>query len=231
MNNIIAFIPARTGSKRVPLKNIRILGGHPLIAYSIQAAIDSEVFSQVYVSTDSDRIGEIAVHYGARWINRPTELAQDDSPDSEWIEHALKNSTDTFCFAIVRPTSPFRVGETIKSAWAQWDKSSLMKAVEPVRQHPFKMWQVTGNYMISYTDTGNHLYPTQTFRKIFIQNGSLEFRLKYGRHWQYQAFFTKDYEGFDINTSEDFILAEALVEKGYAKLPQIDKEPYDFTTV
>ena len=63
--NIVALIPARSGSKRVPDKNIRPLAGHPLIAYSIAAALQSGIFDAVIVSTDSDRYADIARHYGA----------------------------------------------------------------------------------------------------------------------------------------------------------------------
>ena len=64
-NSIVALIPARSGSKRVPDKNIRTLAGHPLIAYSIAAALQSKIFKTVLVSTDSERYADIARHYGA----------------------------------------------------------------------------------------------------------------------------------------------------------------------
>ena len=228
---VIAFIPARMGSKRIPMKNIRTLGGHPLIAYAIQAAKDAMLFDGIYVSTDSARIGEIAEYYGVKYILRPDKYATDDSPDAEWIEHALEYIS-TWSYAIIRPTSPFRTGETINRAWIKWDKASIMKAVEPVKQHPAKMWKVYRGQMNSYTQTENHLCPTQTLNMVYVQNGSLEFRPRYGRVFEdYQSFFTEGNEGFDLNTPNDWILAEALIEKGYAKLPQIDREAYDFTAV
>ncbi|MGB6280128.1 MAG: acylneuraminate cytidylyltransferase family protein, partial [Syntrophobacteria bacterium] len=80
--SIVALIPARAGSKRVPDKNIRPLAGHPLIAYTISSALQSQVFSAVIVSTDSQRYGDIAGHYGAEVPHlRPSELAGDLSPD------------------------------------------------------------------------------------------------------------------------------------------------------
>ena len=88
---IVALIPARAGSKRVPDKNIRPLAGHPLMAYTIEAALESGIFADVIVSTDSERYAEIARYYGAEVpFLRPPELAGDVSPDIEWIEYTLK---------------------------------------------------------------------------------------------------------------------------------------------
>lgn len=228
---VIALIPARSGSKRILNKNIRLFFGHPLLAYAIQSAIDAEIFNDIYVSSDSDRILEIAEYYGAKSIKRPDEFAGDNSPDSEWIDHALSLVKDLYFYAIIRPTNPFRTGDMIKKGFEQWDKVSIMKAIELVKQHPWKMWKVSKKYMDNYVNNENHLEPTQTFREYYIQNGSLEWRPFYKVSQTYQPFLTQGYEGFDLNTIEDWILAEALVEKGYAKLPEIDRRPYDFTTV
>src|SRR5215204_3297922 len=88
---VIALIPARAGSKRVVGKNIRPLSGHPVIAYTVAAALQSEIFSAVLVSTDSVLYGDIARHYGAEVpFLRPSALAGDLSPDIEWVEYTLK---------------------------------------------------------------------------------------------------------------------------------------------
>ncbi len=230
---IIALIPAREGSKRIPKKNIRFLNGHPLIGYSIQSAKDARIFDGIYVSSDSEEIGKIAEYYGAKWIKRPDEFSTDTSPDVEWIIHALKEvSCD--CFMILRPTSPFRTGETIKRAWGEWGKDRCMKAIEKIKQHPDKVWQLTieKKRMYPFGNQDRHLLPIQNLCEFYIQNGSLEIRpinLANGKdsiHQLYQPFFTEGYEGFDINEPEDFWLAEALIEKGLAILPKIEKEPY-----
>ncbi len=232
--NIIALIPARGGSKRIPHKNIRLLNSHPLLAYSIQSAKDSGIFDGIYVSSDSEEIGKIAEYYGAIWIKRPSEFATDTSPDAEWIAHALKEiSCD--CFMILRPTSPFRTGETIKRAWKEWEKDRCMKAIEKIRQHPDKVWQLTTEKKRMYPlgNQDRHLLPIQNLCEFYIQNGSLEIRpinLANGKdsiHQLYQPFFTQGYEGFDLNVPDDFILAEALIEKDLAILPKIEKEPYE----
>ncbi|MGB7030000.1 MAG: acylneuraminate cytidylyltransferase family protein, partial [Syntrophobacteria bacterium] len=153
--SIVALIPARAGSKRVPDKNIRPLAGHPLIAYTISSALQSQVFSAVIVSTDSQLYGDIAGHYGAEVPHlRPSELAGDLSPDIEWVEYTLRrlqeDGRDYDCFSILRPTSPFRLPETIKRAWQAFlagEGTDSLRAVEKCKQHPGKMWVVRGNRM------------------------------------------------------------------------------------
>ena len=86
---IIAFIFAREGSKGLPNKNIKLLNGIPLIGHSILLAKEIKEIDQVYVSTESSKIKEISLSYGAKIINRPKKLAEDDSP--EWLSwrHAI----------------------------------------------------------------------------------------------------------------------------------------------
>src|SRR3989338_792767 len=119
---VVALIPARSGSRRVPEKNIRLLGGHPLIAYTIAAAHQSEIFADVVVSTDAERYAQIARYYGADVpFLRPAELAGERSPDIDWVAHVLlrlqQMGRSYDGFSILRPTSPFRQPETIRRAW------------------------------------------------------------------------------------------------------------------
>lgn len=118
---ILAIIPARSGSKGLKDKNIRILNGKPLIAYTIEAALKSKVFDEVIVSTDSEKYKMISEDYGA-WIPflRPKELAQDMTSTNEVIEDIiLKLKTmgkEYDSFMILQPTSPLRDDEDIKHA-------------------------------------------------------------------------------------------------------------------
>src|SRR5687768_3330199 len=153
--NAVALIPARAGSKRVPDKNIRTLGAHPVLAYAIASAKQSGVFDAVVVSTDSERYARIAKHYGAEVpFLRPEAIAGDKSPDVEWVVHALgelaRAGRRFDCFSLLRPTSPFRSAATIRRAWAQWTAdpgADSLRAVELCAQHPYKMWRVQGNRM------------------------------------------------------------------------------------
>jgi N-acylneuraminate cytidylyltransferase len=244
--SIVALIPARAGSKRVPDKNIRPLAGHPLIAYTISSALQSQVFSAVIVSTDSQLYGDIASHYGAEVPHlRPSELAGDLSPDIEWVEYILRrlqeNGRDYDCFSILRPTSPFRLPETIKRAWQAFltgEGADSLRAVEKCKQHPGKMWVVRGNRMVPLLpltppEQPWHSSQYQSLPEIYAQNASLEIAWSKvvfeGRTIAgdvLMPFFTKDYEGFDVNSAYDWNLAEHLVDSGQALLPSIPQSPY-----
>ena len=244
--SIAALIPARSGSKRVPDKNIRLLAGHPLIAYTISAALQSEVFSPVLVSTDSQVYADIAKYYGAEVpYLRPTELAGDLSPDIEWVEYTLnrlqQDGRAYDCFSILRPTSPFRLSETIQRAWSAFRKEEgidSLRAIEKCKQHPGKMWVVRGNRMmplLPLTPPGQpwHSSQYQSLPEVYAQNASLEIawtRVVFEERTiagnVLMPFFTEGYEGFDVNSAYDWNLAEHLVDSRQAQLPSISQSPY-----
>ncbi|HFD80891.1 MAG TPA: acylneuraminate cytidylyltransferase family protein [Gammaproteobacteria bacterium] len=243
---VVALIPARAGSKRVPDKNIRRLGGHPLLAYSIAAARASGVFSDVIVSTDSPHYAAIARHYEAEVpFLRPPELAGDLSPDIEWVRYSLdqlrKTGRDYDCFSILRPTSPFRLAATIQRAWRQFVAEAgvdSLRAVEKCSQHPGKMWVLQGRRMTPLLPLRNgdqpwHSSQYQALPEVWVQNASLE--IAWTRVVRDQGtiaggvlmpFVTEGHEGFDVNSEYDWKLAEHLVETGQATLPAIDRFPY-----
>jgi N-acylneuraminate cytidylyltransferase len=245
-HSIVALIPARAGSKRVPDKNIRPLAGHPVIAYSIAAALGSEIFADVVVSTDSEHYAEIVKYYGAEVpFLRPEPLAGDQSPDIEWLAYTLNRLQETGrrydCFSILRPTSPFRLPETIQRAWGEFSAQSgvdSLRAVEKCSQHPGKMWVVRGDRMTPLLPLGSPEQPWHSSQypalpEIHVQNASLEIA------WSrvvfeegtiagnvVMPFFTVDYEGFDVNSEYDWQLAEHLVQSGDAKLPRVTQPAY-----
>lgn len=245
MPSIVALIPCRSGSKRVPHKNIRHLAGHPLLAYTIAAARESGIFNRIVVSSDSDEYLATAGTYGEILIvKRPAEFAADNSPDIQWVLHAMQYVPGTpDAFSILRPTSPFRLPETIRRAWAQFQSEGLdsydsLRAVEPVRQHPNKMWLRKGEYIIPYAPFSvgglnpapqpGHSVPTQMLPPVLVQNASLEiawtktltrYKTISGDH--VMPFVTEGYEGFDLNTEQDWLLAEQLVREG-AMLPNVE---------
>lgn len=242
----VALIPARAGSKRVPFKNVRPLGGHPLIAYTIAAAVDSGVFGAVVVSTDSDLVAETAKHYGAEVpFMRPRELAGDTSPDIDFVEYTLnglRHQERNFdCFSILRPTSPFRKAGTIQRAWRQFvadPGADSLRAVEKVRQHPAKMWAVRGNRLLPLIPFGPAEQPWHSSQypslpEMFVQNASLEIawsRVVFdGRTIAgdtLMPFFTEGDEGVDVNDRYDWLLAEHMLSEGDAILPEVRQAPF-----
>lgn len=225
-SNIVALVPARSGSKRIPGKNMKDFFGHPLIDYTIQVAKGAEFFDDIVVSSDNVNVGILAVKRGIGFVNRPAKLATDTSPDSEWITHALnelKKANRVYeYFAILRPTSPFRTVEMIKRARIGYRKGYWLKAMEPVKQHPGKMWDVDGGRTYPFYMDALHSLPTNAAPKIWVQNGSLEIRPTDNiEPTIFQPFLTEGLEGFDINDELDWILAEELVKRGMAKLPEV----------
>jgi N-acylneuraminate cytidylyltransferase len=244
--NIVALIPARAGSKRLPDKNIRPLAGHPLIAYSIAGALQSEIFSSVIVSTDSELYSEIAHHYGAEVpFLRPPEFAGDLSPDIEWVEYTLnrlrQDGGEYDCFSILRPTNPFRLPETIQRAWRAFlgeEGVDSLRAIERCKQHPGKMWVIRGKRMmplfpLSPPEQPWHSSQYQSLPEVYAQNASLEIawsRVVFEERTiagnVLVPFFTRDYEGFDVNSSYDWDLAEHLILSGKARLVSVPQPPW-----
>ena len=245
----VALIPARAGSKRVPDKNIRLLAGHPLIAYSIAAARESGVFDDVIVSTDSQQYAAIARHYGANVpFLRPAEIAGDLSPDIDWVEHALRElkaaGREYDCFSLLRPTSPLRMPQTIVRAWrafiAETGVDSL-RAVEKCQQHPGKMWVVRGRRMTPLMPLGPATQPWHSSQypslpEVHVQNASLEiawarvvFEDRTIAGNVLMPFFTEGWEGFDVNRPYDWNLVEELVRGGEVRLPLVGQPPYTST--
>ena len=176
MSGVVALIPARSQSKRIPDKNIYSLKVHPLIAYSIASALESKLFDRIIVSTESKRYAEIAKYYGAEVIMRPEEFASDTSPDIEWVKYTLER-VKCDSFSILRPTSPFRTANTIKRVWDLFNESPIcdsIRAVEMCSQHPGKMWVIEGRFIKPLLQKGLHNLPYQSLPSVYIQNASLE---------------------------------------------------------
>jgi N-acylneuraminate cytidylyltransferase len=228
---------------RVRNKNIRPLGGHPLIAYAIIAARTSNIFDRVVVSTDSESVRKIAIYYGAEApFLRPQELASSVSPDIEWIKHAMSQLNEKYdAFSIIRPTSPFRTSETIKRAWQKFISMpgiDSIRAVELCHQHPGKMWVLDGDLMKPLLDQSHlkvawHAGQYQALPKVYVQNSSLEiawtrvikeFDSREGK--VIAPFFTENAEGFSIDYETDWHLAEYMLGKGEAHLAKIEIKPY-----
>lgn len=242
----VALIPARAGSKRVANKNIRPLAGHPMMAYSIRAAIESGVFDSVICATDSEDYADIARYYGADVpALRPTDMSGDKSADIEWVRWILdlldQRSDDFEVFSILRPTSPFRCADTIRRAWEMFLANPLadsLRAVEKCRQHPGKMWVIRGDRMLplmpfSIGTTPWHSSQYAALPEIYAQDASLEIAwsrvVKEGDSIAGEAiipFVSEGLDGFDINQPEDWLLAEQYVTSGAVTLQSIELAPY-----
>ena len=230
----------------MPGKNVRTLGGHPVLAYTIVPALESGVFESVIVSTDSPEIAGIARYYGAEVpFLRPPQFAGDTSPDIEWLEYTLNElkraGRQWDCFSLLRPTSPFRTAGTIRRAWSRFiaqEGVDSLRAVEKCAQHPGKMWIVDGDRMRPLMPSApgtqpSHSTPYQALPPVYVQNASLEIawtRVVFeGRTIAGNVltpFLTEGHEGFDINDAHDWMIAERLIADGEAALPAVPQVPY-----
>ena len=237
----IAFIPARSGSKRLKDKNVKLLDGHPLLAYSISAAKKSGAFEKVICATDSIAYAETAIRYGAEVpALRPSSISDDTSTDIQWVDFMLceiqKIQPLFDFFSILRPTSPFRSEKSIIEAVEllltnKWADS--VRAVQKCDEHPGKMWVIKNHLMmplLPFEIDGVPWHSNQSSKlpEIYKQTASLEvawvktaMKQKSISGTKIIPFVTHEYEGFDINTHLDWLVAEKLLEAGLAKLPQV----------
>lgn len=229
--DILALIPARGGSKGVPRKNIRILGGKPLIAYTINHALKSKLITRTIVSTDDPEIAEVARVYGAEApFLRPAEYAQDSSLDLEVFLHAFewlqKNENHVpDMFVHLRPTRPFRdvakIDDAIKLMIAHPEADSLRSVTTP-QQTPYKMWRIIDGYLEPLLQLEGvpefYCMPRQALPKTWWQNGYVDIvrtrnlmntRTMCGK--KILAFIVGDY-GVEIDYEDDFSKAEELIK-------------------
>ena len=113
---VLAVIPARGGSKGVPRKNIRKVAGRPLIAYTIEVALNSSYLDKIIVSSEDEEILSVAKECGAEILVRPAELAQDDTPGIEPVLHAIDVCAGYDYVVLLQPTSPLRTAQDIEAA-------------------------------------------------------------------------------------------------------------------
>jgi len=187
MANVIAVIPARSGSKSVVDKNIKLLGEHPLIAYSIAAAKLASGIDRIIVSTDSIEYASIARKYGAEVpFLRPPEISGDNSTDYECIKHILdwmqneENFLPTYLVHL-RPTTPLREINYIDMAIDLIKKTksaTALRSVHEMSESAYKAFEIEGNYLKSIASNSFALDvsngPRQSFNKTYQANGYVD---------------------------------------------------------
>jgi len=188
MTDILALIPARGGSKGIPRKNIMPIAGKPLISYSIQQALASKRITRAIVSTDDDEIAQVARQYGAEVpFIRPSEFAQDLSPDIDVFRHTLQWLAEHESYmpeAVVhlRPPGPMRDVELIDRAidlLLDHPEADAVRSVSLALQTPYKMWSIDEKGILNpvmrlegITDCQS--LPRQQLPQIYWQNGYVD---------------------------------------------------------
>lgn len=221
---VLAIIPARGGSKGVPGKNSKLLGGKPLIAYSIEQAVVSNSFAKIIVSTDDETIAKIARDYGAEVpFIRPQELANDTASSIAVVEHAIAflESRNEFFDAIclLQPTSPFREKGFIAKAISKFSSinSDALVSVLPVphEYNPHWVFEADINEMLQIATREKEIIKRrQELPKAFFRDGaiyltntaSIKNGTLYGEKLSYIESNPDLY--INIDTMEDWIYAE-----------------------
>ncbi len=231
MTKIIAIIPARGGSKRIPRKNIIDFLGKPIIAYSIEAALQANIFDEIMVSTDDEEIKEISLGYGARVpFMRSSKTSDDNATTSEVIAEVLtkyedeeKSSFNKFC--CIYPTSPFLNGKKLRESWLAFSKSNRNTLVPVVRYgFPPQRAFIIQNEMLRYVQPEKRNARSQDLPPIYHDAGQFYWcDKKYFRKYKTLVsedaipFILHELEVQDIDRYEDLELAKmkyTIVRKG-----------------
>lgn len=218
---ILAVIPARSGSKSVKNKNIRIINDKPMLAYSIEHAKKSRYVSRVIVSTDSSKYAEIAMKYGADVpFLRPMQYATDSSLDFEVFYHALKYLADYEEYkpdivVHLRPTYPVRNPQDIDNMiklLIEDPEADSIRCITPAKECAYKMWRKTDSGVITplLTDIVEaYNMPRQILPQIYYQNGCIDvirtetIMRKHSMSGQKILGYCMT-QNFDIDTEEEF---------------------------
>ena len=183
--NIYTIIPARSGSKGIPKKNIKSLNGHPLIDYTIKYSLNSTLIKRTIVSTDSEEIAKISIKSGAEVpFLRPIEIAQDNTQDFPVLQHALIELENLYnekidFLVFLRPTSPFRPLGLIEKGISKMIKhplASSLRSITITKEHPYRQWEENGEFITGYEKNVYESYniPRQLIPKVYFQTGDIE---------------------------------------------------------
>jgi CMP-N,N'-diacetyllegionaminic acid synthase len=232
---VLAVVPARGGSRGVPRKNIRTLGAHPLLAYTVAAGRASDRVTDLVVSTEDPEIGDVARSYGAEVIERPAELATDEAPTAPVIQHAMAlveaSTGRTYDYVLtLQPTTPFRRGWDIDAAvdlleQAPNPDASVTSVVRIFDAHPERVKRLEDDRLLPYIAGDDRPTRRQDLPPAYLRNGAIYLAHRRtvagGSVWGNPeiAYEMPPERSVNIDEPLDFLLAEAVVR---ANLTEID---------
>ncbi|MGB0383249.1 MAG: cytidylyltransferase domain-containing protein [Ardenticatenaceae bacterium] len=228
MNKFVGIITARGGSKSIPRKNVKLLAGKPLIAWTIEAALQSDGLNRVIVSTDDQEIAQVARQWGAEVpFMRPAELAQDETPSIFAILHTV-NWLDKFesyqpdFVMCLQPTSPLRTAQDIDAVieLTLQKKVDSVVSVTPVDHHPYWVKKVDDNGRIhDFVTLNQPISRRQDLPAVYGLNGSIYLAhrevLLERKGWyteQTLGYIMPPKCSFDIDTPWDFYLVDLILK-------------------
>jgi CMP-N,N'-diacetyllegionaminic acid synthase len=219
---VVALIPARGGSKGIPRKNLAPLGGRPLLAWTVDAARESRSITRVVVSTEDDELAEAARGLGAEVLDRPPELAADETPMQSVIAHALEElAAVPEVLVLLQPTSPLRraehVDEAVDLLLASGADSVVSVVKVPHRYRPGSLMALDGERLVHLAD--DHAATRQEKPLVYARNGPAVLVLRpdrigtdlYGGDCRPYVMGAR--ESLDVDEPFDLELAELLLAR------------------
>jgi len=172
---VLGIIPARGGSKRVPRKNLRPLGGRPLVAWAIDACVASAKLARFVVSSDDAEVLRLAGPHG---LERPGALSEDRSPAIDYVRHALEVLAEPFdATCIVQPSSPFTTGADIDATIALLEGSDADSAVSVMKldhaTHPVKLKRLVGDRLLPFLEEEAGRMADYELPELYVRNCSV----------------------------------------------------------
>jgi CMP-N-acetylneuraminic acid synthetase len=245
MSSLIALIPARAGSKRIPNKNVRSFFGHPMLAYTVAAALNSRLFQRVIVSTDEPLIGRVAEWYGAEYLHRPAELARDDTSLVDVGLHALETlesqdmKADALCQLM--PNCPLRRSADILNHYNLFESNRRCFQISVVSYRSvYPHWALVaddarkGHWVFG----SQYLVNSQQLDRVYCPTGAIWW-VRVADFILQRAFYGDPFHlavmdanrGVDIDHPEDLAYAEILTlglqqRDRESPLEPIDKERF-----
>jgi CMP-N,N'-diacetyllegionaminic acid synthase len=215
---VLGVVPARGGSKGIPKKNIKLLNGKPLIAYTIEAAINSNL-DRVVVSTDCEEISRISKSYGITVIIRSKELSKDDTPTLRVLQDVMKIFNNSYdAIMTLQPTSPFRTSEHIDESieiFSRNEKANSLVSVVKVPHNflPEKLMVYDGKYLSGNNNPKRRQESSTRYARngaaIYITRSQMLDKYIFGG--KIIPYFMSKIQSIDIDDLEDWVLAEKLI--------------------
>ena len=225
----VVIIPARGGSKGIPQKNIVKIAGKPLIAWSIEQSRNSRLVDLTFVSTENDKIAEVARKFGAEVVNRPYELAADASPSEDAILHAIdfietkkKINIDNIIF--LQATSPLREAGDIDNAIKIFCQEKANSLFSCTKLEDYFIWEKKGDNYKSVNYDYTNRRRRQDISAQYLENGSIYIfkpeviKVKHNRLGGKIAIYEMDaWKSFQIDDIEDLGICEYYIKKRLLK--------------
>jgi len=238
--SVLAVIPARGGSRGIPRKNVKLLAGKPLVAWTIEAALAASLVHRVVVSTDDEEIAAVASRFGAEIVMRPTEISGDLSSSESALVHVLqaleaKEGYRPDVLAFLQCTAPLTLPEDIDGTVRLVLEEGYDSAVTMLPFHYFIWRQAADLNMEGVNHVATRRLMRQEREPEFMEVGAVyAMRVEGFFEHQYRFFgrigkyLLPAYRGFEVDEPEDWILAETLMQstgrvRGPAPLPRLDQ--------